>query len=164
MRPSWKSSEPNPLLPFSWKPSLQLPRYLPSANVLLCGRDVEIKIEEAVRDLPRKGEDLRIVIQDNGGLSSMIGSKLANFMLTNYLQLSYENRKLPLYEANYGWGPPVWVVSSVGRVALTLDKDSEGVEALVTLHKETCCLSSRTHNSLHLLPSSLVYFLNLTAI
>ncbi|CAE6072417.1 unnamed protein product [Arabidopsis arenosa] len=113
---------------------------------------VEVKIEEAVRDLPRKGEDLRIVIQDNGGLSSMIGSKLANFiMLTNYLQLSYETRKLPLYEANYGWGPPVWVVSSV---APTLDKDSQGVEPLVTLHKENMLSFEQNQNSLHLLPIS----------
>ncbi|AEE83591.1 HSR201 like protein [Arabidopsis thaliana] len=124
-----------------------------SSVVLSIGRGGEVKIEEAVRDLRKKKEELGTVILDEGGSSdssSMIGSKLANLMLTNYSRLSYETHepytvsswcKLPLYEASFGWDSPVWVVGNVspvlGNLAMLIDsKDGQGIEAFVTLPEE----------------------------
>ncbi|KAG7542809.1 Transferase [Arabidopsis thaliana x Arabidopsis arenosa] len=121
-----------------------------SSVVLSVGQEGEVKIEEAVRDLQKKKNDLQIVIQDEEGSSSMIGSKLANLMLTNYLKMSYETHepytvsswcKLPLYEASFGWGSPVWVTGNVapafGNLAMLVDsKDKKGIEAFVTLPEE----------------------------
>lgn len=123
-----------------------------SSVVLSIGREGEVKIEEAVKDLRKKGEELRNVIQDSqdGSSSSMIGYKLANMMLTNYSRLSYETHepytvsswcKLPLYEASFGWGYPVWVAGNVApaldNLAMLIDsKDGQGIEALVTLPEE----------------------------
>ncbi|CAL9239566.1 unnamed protein product [Arabidopsis halleri] len=124
-----------------------------SSVVLSIGLEGEIKIEEAVRDLRKKREELRTMILDEGGSSdssSMIGSKLANLMLTNYSRLSYETHKpytvsswckLPLYEASFGWGSPVWVAGNVapvlGNLAMLMDsKDGQGIEAFVTLPEE----------------------------
>ncbi|ESQ55975.1 hypothetical protein EUTSA_v10025210mg [Eutrema salsugineum] len=121
-----------------------------SSAVLSIGREGEVEIEEAIRDLRKKKEDLRIMIQEEDGSSSMIGSKLANLMLTNYSRMSYETHepytvsswcKLPLYEANFGWGSPVWVVGNVAptleNIAMLIDsKDGQGIEAFVTLPEE----------------------------
>ncbi|KAG7547483.1 Transferase [Arabidopsis suecica] len=121
-----------------------------SSVVLSVGQEGEVKIEEAVRDLQKKKNDLQIVIEDEEGSSSMIGSKLANLMLTNYLKMSYETHepytvsswcKLPLYEASFGWGSPVWVTGNVapafGNFAMLVDsKDKKGIEAFVTLPEE----------------------------
>ncbi|CAH8267214.1 unnamed protein product [Arabidopsis lyrata] len=122
-----------------------------SSVVLSISQEEEVKIEKAVRDLRKKGDDLQYVIKDEGGSSSsMIGSKLANLMLTNYSQLSYETHepytvsswcKLPLYEASFGWGSPVWVAGNVApmldNVTMLIDsKDGQGIEAFVTLPEE----------------------------
>ncbi|EOA15505.1 hypothetical protein CARUB_v10004825mg [Capsella rubella] len=124
-----------------------------SSVVLSIGREEEVKLEEALRDLRKKKEELGIVIQDadrSSDSSSMAGSKIANLMLTKYSQLSYETHepytvsswcKLPLYEASFGWGCPVWVVGNVapafGNLAILIDsKDGQGIEAFVTLPEE----------------------------
>ncbi|ESQ55977.1 hypothetical protein EUTSA_v10027507mg [Eutrema salsugineum] len=137
----------------------KIPSLLPESlmgNVIFCSvvlssdGEREVKIEEAVRDLRKKGEDLQIVIQDEDESCSMIGSKLANLMLSNYSRMSYETHepytvsswcKLPLYEANFGWGSPVWVAGNVSpafdNLAVLIDsKDGQGIEALVTLPEE----------------------------
>ncbi|AEE77629.1 acetyl-CoA:benzylalcohol acetyltranferase-like protein [Arabidopsis thaliana] len=122
-----------------------------SSVVLGISQQEEIKIEKAVRDLRKQGDDLQNVIKEEGGSSSaMIGSKLANLMLTNYSKLSYETHepytvsswcKLPLYEASFGWGSPVWIAGNVApmleNVTMLIDsKDGQGIEAFVTLPEE----------------------------
>ncbi|CAN8324549.1 unnamed protein product [Cochlearia groenlandica] len=71
----------------------------------------------------------------------MIGSNLVNLMLTNYSRLSSETHepftvsswcKLPLYEASFGWGSPVWVIGNVApgldNLAMLIDlKDEQGI-------------------------------------
>ncbi|KAG7542898.1 Transferase [Arabidopsis thaliana x Arabidopsis arenosa] len=119
--------------------------------VLSIGPEGEVKIEEAVGELRKKGEDLRCLIKDeDGSSSSMIGSKLANLMFANYSKMSYETHepytvsswcKLPLYKAHFGWGSPVWVAGNVspalGNLAMLIDsKDGQGIEAFVTLSQE----------------------------
>lgn len=120
------------------------------------GQGEEVKIEEATRDLRKKKEEFRTMIQDDedGSSSMMIGSKLANLMLTNYSRMSYETHepytvsswcKLPVYEASFGWGYPVWVVGNVapafGNIAMLIDsKDGRGIEAFVTLPEENMSL------------------------
>uniref|UniRef100_A0A1J3IWU5 BAHD acyltransferase n=1 Tax=Noccaea caerulescens TaxID=107243 RepID=A0A1J3IWU5_NOCCA len=119
-----------------------------SSAVLSIGREGEAEIEEAVKDLRKKAEDLRVLIEDED--TSLIGSKLANLMLTNYSRMSFETHepytvsswcKLPLYEASFGWGFPVWVVGNVApafdNLAILMDsKDGQGIEAFVTLPEE----------------------------
>ncbi|CAA0384171.1 unnamed protein product [Arabidopsis thaliana] len=91
-----------------------------------------------------------VVLEEGGSSSAMIGSKLANLMLTNYSKLSYETHepytvsswcKLPLYEASFGWGSPVWIAGNVApmleNVTMLIDsKDGQGIEAFVTLPEE----------------------------
>ncbi|CAN8275093.1 unnamed protein product [Cochlearia groenlandica] len=123
-----------------------------SSVVLSTGQEKEVKIEEAVKELRQKRHELRAFIQEDQEVSSlsMIGSKIANLMLTNYSKTSYETHepytmsswcKLPLYEADFGWGCPVWVVGTVapalGNLVMLIDsKDGQGIEALVTLSEE----------------------------
>ncbi|KAF2584727.1 hypothetical protein F2Q70_00035467 [Brassica cretica] len=130
-----------------------------SSVVLSTAQGEEVKIEEATRDLRKKRDDLQTMIQAEDGSSSMIGSKLANLMLTNYARMSYETHepytvsswcKLPLYEASFGWGYPVWVVGNVAptfeNIAMLIDsKDGHGIEAFVTLPEEK--MSSLEQNS-----------------
>ncbi|KAJ0236622.1 HSR201-like protein [Hirschfeldia incana] len=131
-----------------------------SSVVLTTGQGEEVKIEEATRDLRKKREELRAMIQEGDGSSSMmIGSKLANLMLSNYARMSYETHepytvsswcKLPLYEASFGWGYPVWVVGNVAptfeNIAMLIDsKDGRGIEAFVTLPEEN--MSSLEQNT-----------------
>ncbi|XP_010514678.1 PREDICTED: BAHD acyltransferase At5g47980-like [Camelina sativa] len=146
------------ILPSNLRP--KIPSLLPeslignvmfSSAVLSVSGEEQVKIEEAIRDLRKRKEDLRVVIQDEGGsTSSMMGSKIANLMLSNYSMLSYETHqpyalsswcKLPLYEASFGWGSPVWVAGNVAptleNVTMLIDsKDGQGIEALVTLPEE----------------------------
>ncbi|KAG7627089.1 Transferase [Arabidopsis thaliana x Arabidopsis arenosa] len=66
------------------------------------------------------------------------------------MKLSYETHepytvsswcKLPLYEASFGWGSPVWIAGNVApmleNVTMLIDsKDGQGIEAFVTLPEE----------------------------
>ncbi|KAG2239173.1 hypothetical protein Bca4012_023939 [Brassica carinata] len=130
-----------------------------SSVVLSTGQGEEVKIEEAIRGLRKKREELGAMIQGEDGSSSMIGSKLANLMLADYSRMSYETHepytvsswcKLPLYEASFGWGHPVWVVGNVAptfeNIAMLIDsKDGRGIEAFVTLPEEN--MSSLEQNT-----------------
>ncbi|EOA25414.1 hypothetical protein CARUB_v10018746mg [Capsella rubella] len=147
----------------------KIPSFLPenlignvmfSSAVLSVSRGENVKIEEAIKDLRKKKEDLGVVIKDEDGSTSLkIGAKLANLMLGKFAMLSYETHqpytvsswcKLPLYEASFGWGSPVWVVGNVApmldNVTMLMDsKDGQGIEALVTLPEENMmCFEQNT--------------------
>ncbi|XP_010528792.1 PREDICTED: BAHD acyltransferase At5g47980-like [Tarenaya hassleriana] len=120
-----------------------------SSMPLMIDGQGEVEIQDAVKDLRRKADELKRFIRDDGG-SSLIGTKMVDLILSNISGLSYETHepysvsswcKLPLYEADFGWGSPAWVT---GNVAPALDnlmilidsKDGAGVEAWVTLPEQ----------------------------
>lgn len=114
----------------------------------------EVEIVKAVKELRKRGGELALLVQDEEGSSITIGSKLVGQMMDSNSKLSYDTHephtmsswcKMQLYDANFGWGSPVWVagnvVKALDNVTVLIDsKDGEGIEAWVTLYQEdmTC--------------------------
>ncbi|WZZ82855.1 BAHD acyltransferase At5g47980-like [Brassica napus] len=112
----------------------------------------EIDIQETVKELRKRGEELTSLVQENdGSTTTALGSKLLVKMFNDYSKLSNEPGdsmyavtswcRMPFYEANFGKGCPVWVVGNVAPrlelVTMLLDSnDFKGIEAWVTLSEE----------------------------
>ncbi|CAA7017289.1 unnamed protein product [Microthlaspi erraticum] len=137
----------------------------------------EIDIQETVKELRERAEELTSLIQEGCADQSTtaLGSKLVDKMVADYSKLSddpdghklYEVSswcKLPFYETDFGTGPPVWVFGSVAPIAefvtfLLDSNDLQGIEAWVTLAEEDMALFEQNPELLAFAsPSSPVFF------
>ncbi|CAA0404466.1 unnamed protein product [Arabidopsis thaliana] len=107
----------------------------------------KMEIEETVSKLQNTKQELNELIRnDPEDAKSSVEAKerIASAMLSSLCEISPEMEtyavsswcRMSFYEANFGWGKPVWVApDSVDKTQVVLmdSKDSEGVEAWVTL-------------------------------
>ncbi|CAD5332515.1 unnamed protein product [Arabidopsis thaliana] len=107
----------------------------------------KMEIEETVSKLQKTKQELNELIRnDSEDAKSSVEAKerIASAMLSSLCEISPEMEtyavsswcRMSFYEANFGWGKPVWVApDSVDKTQVVLmdSKDSEGVEAWVTL-------------------------------
>ncbi|CAA7017276.1 unnamed protein product [Microthlaspi erraticum] len=148
-------------------------------STMTFNRKNEIDIQETVKELRERAEELTRLIQEGGDDQSAtaLGSKLLDKMLAVFSKLSDDPDghklhavsswcKLPFYETDFGTGPPVWVFGSVApiadfvTVAFLLDSnDLQGIEAWVTLAEEDMALFQQNPELLAFAsPSSPVFF------
>ncbi|KAL0886503.1 hypothetical protein Bca101_010486 [Brassica carinata] len=114
-------------------------------------KDEEIGIQETVKELRERAEELTSLVQENDGSATDLGSKLLGKAFSDYSKFSNEPGysmyavtswcNMPFYEANFGNGCPVWVVGNVAPrlelVTVLLDSSEfKGIEAWVTLSEE----------------------------
>ncbi|KAG2299123.1 hypothetical protein Bca52824_035595 [Brassica carinata] len=117
----------------------------------LSRKDEEIGIQETVKELRERAEELTSLVQENDGSATDLGSKLLGKAFSDYSKFSNEPGysmyavtswcNMPFYEANFGNGCPVWVVGNVAPrlelVTVLLDSSEfKGIEAWVTLSEE----------------------------
>ena len=100
--------------------------------------DMKRNFEEFCRKLPRNYRDE----EGSSGLKSWIKESFETWMIDN------DGRKygcsswcrFPLYEADFGWGTPIWIAVpaflSKNTIGLMDAKDGEGIEAIVCLDKD----------------------------
>ncbi|KAL0735949.1 hypothetical protein Bca4012_012159 [Brassica carinata] len=111
----------------------------------------EVQISETVKELQDRAKELSLLVQGEEG---SIGTKLVGELMGYASKLRCQNHeiysvtswcRLPLYDADFGWGTPVWVagnvvLSSNNKTVLIDSKDGLGIEAWVTLHQEVMLL------------------------
>ncbi|KAJ4890771.1 HXXXD-type acyl-transferase family protein [Raphanus sativus] len=123
-----------------------------STSMTLSRKGEEIQIQETVKELRERAEELTGLVQEENDVSAAsLGSKLLGKMVNDYSKLSNEPGhsmyavtswcRMPFYEADFGKGCPVWVVGNVAPrlelVTMLLDSnDFKGIEAWVTLSEE----------------------------
>ncbi|KAG2298647.1 hypothetical protein Bca52824_035119 [Brassica carinata] len=120
-------------------------------SMTLSRKNEEIGIQETVKELRERAEELTSLVQENDGSATELGSKLLGKAFSDYSKFSNEPGysmyavtswcNMPFYEANFGNGCPVWVVGNVAPrlelVTMLLDSnDFKGIEAWVTLSEE----------------------------
>ncbi|KAL0734467.1 hypothetical protein Bca4012_010677 [Brassica carinata] len=120
-------------------------------SMTLSRKDEEIGIQETVKELRERAEELTSLVQENDGSATDLGSKLLGKAFSDYSKFSNEPGysmyavtswcNMPFYEANFGNGCPVWVVGNVAPrlelVTVLLDSSEfKGIEAWVTLSEE----------------------------
>lgn len=120
-------------------------------SMTLSRKGKEIGIQETVKELRERAEELTCLVQENDGSATELGSKLLGKAYSDFSKLSNEPGysmyavtswcNMPFYEANFGNGCPVWVVGNVAPrlelVTMLLDSnDFKGIEAWVTLSEE----------------------------
>ncbi|KAG7556281.1 Transferase [Arabidopsis suecica] len=107
----------------------------------------KMEIEEIVSKLQKTKEELNELIRndpDDAKSSVEAKGRIARAMLSSLCEVSPETEtyavsswcRMSFYEADFGWGKPVWVApGSVDKTQVVLmdAKDSEGIEAWVTL-------------------------------
>ncbi|CAH8351990.1 unnamed protein product [Eruca vesicaria subsp. sativa] len=111
----------------------------------------EVQISETVKELQERAKEFALLVQGEEG---SIGTKLVGQIMGYASKLSSKNQdihpvtswcKLQFYDADFGWGSPVWVagnvvLSSHNKTVLIDSKDGQGIEAWVTLHQEAMLL------------------------
>jgi hypothetical protein len=121
-------------------------------NSLILDGKAGMDIVETVKELQKRAEDLSGLVQDEEGSSMTIGWRLFGEIINSKFNREDHDMhsvtswcKIPLYDACFGWGSPVWVAGSVSPnldyVTVLIDsKDGQGIEAWVTLPQENMLL------------------------
>ncbi|CAA0408330.1 unnamed protein product [Arabidopsis thaliana] len=121
-------------------------------NSLILDGKAGVDIVETVKELQKRAEELSGLVQHEEGSSMTIGSRLFGEIINSKFNREDHDMhsvtswcKIPLYDACFGWGSPVWVAGSVSPnldyVTVLIDsKDGQGIEAWVTLPQENMLL------------------------